>query len=556
MNNMLSTILSLILSPGGAIMLVLTGIMIWLAFYVERFRKELLKIAENKKTFLTASAIYGGILFLVIIGALVTGQVRFSLEFTGGTMLEIGFPHNAEAKAALSDNVRKAMDSFNASTPDIEYNFTVQPEGTPKTVDYPNKMRNVKITVAKKDGKASLSDVKGIASVFVDRFGKVKFLEDSFKEKDGKVEFALLMEQNPDVFRSQVVDVKSGDSDKEEKVQRHNYFAEPEEITALVKTFNNDLEVDFNAVEISVPEEHSEKDDFDAAFVKISKRAKNSSDKGVNLSNEEVNGILQSISRNSSGNSGSLYLFKKESIGPSIGKELATNAAVALIVALIVQLIYITIRFNRKWYYGMAADIGLLHDLVVMFGIYILLGLEFDSPFVSAMMTIIGYSVMNSIVIFDRIREDMKLRKSPDFNEIVNISCSQTMTRSVNTLITVLMTLFALYLFGGKTLQSFALALSVGCIAGGYSSVFLVPSILINFEKNHKESEEEDAAARRERLEQAAEARRIRRKHAEDELPPERENDIDDEENDNDNESSSEPAAPARRRRIVRRRRR
>ena len=107
-----------------------------------------------------------------------------------------------------------------------------------------------------------------------------------------------------------------------------------------------------------------------------------------------------------------------------------------------------------------------------------LMDLEFDSPFVSAMMTIIGYSVMNSIVIFDRIRENLRFLAGKSFPEIANTSCNQTMTRSVNTTLTVLITLFALYFFGGATLKNFAFALLIGCTAGAYSSIFLVPSLL------------------------------------------------------------------------------
>lgn len=201
---------------------------------------------------------------------------------------------------------------------------------------------------------------------------------------------------------------------------------------------------------------------------------------------------------------GNIIIYKIEHIGPVVGKELKQKALVALIIALFIQLIYITFRFGTQMRYGLAADIALAHDLIIMVGLYSLFGKQADSPFLAALLTVVGYSVMDSIVIFDRIRENLKLLKSEKFETIVNISVNQTMTRSINTLLTVLLTLFALYFFGGETLKNFAFALLIGVTLGAYSSVFVASPLLVIFDNFLKNNEQKKMAERRAKLEQQA----------------------------------------------------
>ncbi|MCL5774501.1 MAG: protein translocase subunit SecF [Firmicutes bacterium] len=208
---------------------------------------------------------------------------------------------------------------------------------------------------------------------------------------------------------------------------------------------------------------------------------------------------------------GNLELKKQETVGPIIGNELKQNALLAILIALGIQLVYITFRFGIQMRYGLAADIAMAHDVVVMVGIYSVVGRQVDSPFLAALLTVIGYSVMDSIVIFDRIRENLKLMKKGVFQEVVNTSVNQTMTRSVNTLMTVLITLFALYYFGGPTLKNFAFALLVGVTSGAYSSVFIASPLLIIFDNMVKKGEQERVLARRAAL-QAAEDNKLSEK--------------------------------------------
>lgn len=189
--------------------------------------------------------------------------------------------------------------------------------------------------------------------------------------------------------------------------------------------------------------------------------------------------------------------LKSERVGPTLGKELQRSALIAIILALSFQLIYIACRFGYNIRYGIAADIALIHDVIIMIGFYSLFNKEADSPFLAALLTVIGYSVMDSIVIFDRIRENLKIFLKETFENLVNASILQTMTRSINTLLTVLFTLFALYFFGGATLKNFAFALTIGVISGAYSSIFIAAPLLVEWEHYSRKTKKEKAFSSR-----------------------------------------------------------
>ena len=167
------------------------------------------------------------------------------------------------------------------------------------------------------------------------------------------------------------------------------------------------------------------------------------------------------------------------SVGPSLSKEYLNRSLAALVIALLLQLIYIALRFGNQLRYGIVADIALIHDVLVMVGIYAIANRKADDAFLAALLTVIGYSVMDSIVIFDRIRENTHLMPDEPYDRMVNTSLLQTMTRSVNTLATVIIVLVALLLFGGDTLKNFAFALLVGVTSGAYSSIFIASPLLV-----------------------------------------------------------------------------
>jgi preprotein translocase SecF subunit len=181
-------------------------------------------------------------------------------------------------------------------------------------------------------------------------------------------------------------------------------------------------------------------------------------------------------------------------VGPSLGREYLTKAIWALIIALSIQFIYIAFRFGWNYIFGLVTVIALVRDAAMMIGIYALADRRADDAFLAAVLTVIGYSVMDTIVILDRIRENTKLMAGVAYDKIVNESIKQTMTRSFNTLATVVITLVALLALGGASLKNFAFALLVGICSGGYHSIFYSAPLVLVFRKRQLE-----AAAKRRR---------------------------------------------------------
>ena len=166
---------------------------------------------------------------------------------------------------------------------------------------------------------------------------------------------------------------------------------------------------------------------------------------------------------------GTIVLQSAESVGATIGSELIRNAFLAVLVALVLMLIYITFRF--EWTFGLAAVLALFHDVVIVCGIFSLFQWEVNSAFIAAILTIIGYSINDTIVIFDRVRENLRMKKKDPLPVLLNKSIMQTLNRSVNTVLTVLMPLIMLLIFGGGTIKIFVLALLIGFLFGMYSSI-------------------------------------------------------------------------------------
>lgn len=182
-----------------------------------------------------------------------------------------------------------------------------------------------------------------------------------------------------------------------------------------------------------------------------------------------------------------------ETIGPSISAELARKSwqvGIAVILAIIFFVAYAFRKVTRpvaSWKYGVTAIIALVHDVVITMGVFVILGyylgVEVDIPFVVAMLTILGYSVNDTIVVFDRVREKLLKRGRDNFAETVNTGVNETIPRSINTSITTLLVLTALFVFGGASIKFFALALMIGVALGTYSSIFLASPLLVEWER-------------------------------------------------------------------------
>jgi preprotein translocase SecF subunit len=178
-------------------------------------------------------------------------------------------------------------------------------------------------------------------------------------------------------------------------------------------------------------------------------------------------------------------------VSPSVAGDTIRNSIFAVLAASLLILLYIAFAFRKvakPWRYGACAIIALLHDVLVVIGIFSILGwafhIQIDSLFITALLTVVGFSVHDTIVVFDRIRENMQRRTSETFDEVVNASLVQTLARSLNTSLTVIFTLSALTIFGGSgSVHNFTLALLIGIVSGTYSSIFNASMLLVIWEK-------------------------------------------------------------------------
>ena len=204
---------------------------------------------------------------------------------------------------------------------------------------------------------------------------------------------------------------------------------------------------------------------------------------------EEGSSDLDKVSSVVNAEFDSPQLVQVASVGPTLGAELFKNSLIALSLALLGIIAYLTFRFQFD--YALAAILGLVHDTIFVVGVFSILGLFFgvqiDALFVTALLTVIGFSVHDTIVVFDRVRENLKFySKKMTFGEIMNASINQTLTRSINTSVTTLITLAALYFFGGVTTKDFVLAMILGIAIGTYSSIFFCSSLVEIWEDKNK----------------------------------------------------------------------
>lgn len=176
-------------------------------------------------------------------------------------------------------------------------------------------------------------------------------------------------------------------------------------------------------------------------------------------------------------------VFRKiEYVGPKVGSQLVTKGVTAMIFTLIAMMIYVTCRFN--WIFGLGIIIALLHDIIATIGFYVISGFEFDLTSIAAILTIVGYSVNDSVVIYDRIRENIKKTSQKNFGDIVNLSLNETLSRTTMTVTTTLIVCLSLIMFSGINLRGFSSALFFGIAFGTYSSIFISAPLLLILNKN------------------------------------------------------------------------
>ena len=170
-------------------------------------------------------------------------------------------------------------------------------------------------------------------------------------------------------------------------------------------------------------------------------------------------------------------LRRIEYVGPQIGSELRDDGGLALLLALGLMMLYITFRFQSR--FAGAAVLALIHDVIIVLGIFSLFNLDFDLTVLAALLAVIGYSLNDTIVVSDRIRENLKSQRGSDTEEVINLSLNQMLSRTLITSLTTLLVLTSLYLFGGELIKNFALALILGVVVGTYSSIYIASNALV-----------------------------------------------------------------------------
>ena len=188
---------------------------------------------------------------------------------------------------------------------------------------------------------------------------------------------------------------------------------------------------------------------------------------------------------------GNNFSFRRvENVGPKVSGELLRSGLIAIVLSLSAMLIYIWIRF--EWQFSLGAIIALIHDVIITIGFFSILEFEINLSIVAAVLTIVGYSMNDTVVIFDRVRENLKKYSSKTINEISNLSINETLSRTIITSLTTLLALLSIFFFGGKILHGFSFAMILGVIFGTYSSIFIANPILMKLKVSQKSLLKED----------------------------------------------------------------
>ncbi len=217
----------------------------------------------------------------------------------------------------------------------------------------------------------------------------------------------------------------------------------------------------------------------------------NETDFLIKFENSEDKNVIEKIKSNLENSFGNSFNFRRvENVGPKVSSELLRSGIIAISVALILMLIYIWIRF--EWQFSLGAIVALFHDVIVTLGLFSLLGLEINLSIIAAVLTIVGYSMNDTVVIFDRVRENLRKFSDIKIYDLTNISINETLSRTLITSITTLLALLSIFFFGGEILKGFSLAMIFGVIFGTYSSIYIANTILVRLNVSQKTILKED----------------------------------------------------------------
>ena len=211
----------------------------------------------------------------------------------------------------------------------------------------------------------------------------------------------------------------------------------------------------------------------------------NKTDFLIKFENNDNKNIIEEIKKNLDKSFGNNFSFRRvENVGPKVSSELLRSGIIAISVALAMMLIYIWIRF--EWQFSLGAILALFHDVIVTLGLFSLLNLEINLSIIAAVLTIVGYSMNDTVVIFDRVRENLKKYSDIKIYELTNISINETLSRTLITSVTTLLALLSIFFFGGEILKGFSLAMIFGVVFGTYSSIYIANTVLVRLKVSQK----------------------------------------------------------------------
>ena len=217
----------------------------------------------------------------------------------------------------------------------------------------------------------------------------------------------------------------------------------------------------------------------------------NETDFLIKFENNNNKNVIEEIKNNLDKSFGNNFNFRRvENVGPKVSAELLKSGVIAISLSLAVMLFYIWIRF--EWQFSLGAILALFHDVIVTLGIFSLLSLEINLSIIAAVLTIVGYSMNDTVVIYDRVRENLRKYSDIKIFELTNISINETLSRTIITSATTLLALIAIYFFGGEILKGFSLAMILGVVFGTYSSIYIANTVLVRLKVSQKTVLRED----------------------------------------------------------------
>ncbi len=403
----------------------------------------MLKIVQKRKIWFAFSAV----LVSVSLIALLSWGLKFGIDFTGGTLMEFSF----KKETLNSQEIKDALADLDLGEINIQFSGDKNVLLRFKDVDEDTHQKILTALDSAISGEDNNEEIP--PTPLLERGSEI--IEEENKEENN--------EEN-----------NSGEGTEESKpfsgFIKKALAADDEIVSDTEETEESGIEITTSSgEEINIDTENIDLSNIESEEIDLS-AITGTGEKNINIEEKRFN-----------------------SIGPVIGNELKESAVWAIVIALIAIVLYIGFAFRKvsfpvsSFKYGIIATIALFHDVIITLGVFSVLGhfygIEIGIPFVAAILAILGYSVNDTIVVFDRTRENLLKSGIDDFEKIVNKSVNETLIRSINTSFTTLIVLAVLYLFGGDTIKYFVVALMVGIAAGTYSSIFIASPLLVTWQK-------------------------------------------------------------------------